>query len=44
MLNAFWNICSIIEQMEIKIVFKLKSVSFDGLLQGWFKQTFKTTF
>lgn len=34
--NAFWNTCSIMEQMEIKVMFKLKSVLFDSLLQGWF--------
>ena len=39
--NAFWNIHSIIEQMEIKVVFKLKSVSFDILLQGWFWANFQ---
>lgn len=34
--NTFWNIFSIIEQMEIKVMFKLKSVPFDSLLQGQF--------
>lgn len=38
--NPFWNICSIIEQMEIKVLFKLKSVRFDSCKDG-FKQTFR---
>lgn len=34
--NAFRSSCSVTEQMEIKVVFKLKSASFDTQLQGWF--------